>query len=264
MKSHRRIVSVAAVFLAGCLLSPAALRAQRMTQAGGMRTVSRAVRVRPVATRAIAAPRAGFRSAPSPAGNAIRSPYDQFDNDFAGGSASGVSLQQLLDPVPGLGFDYSYLAAIDSDLGVKAFIDPATELRLAAAERVLRDTRGFATPGYYLLDGGAEYVVPAETPPQQAPQPTVIVLQQPPAAQQTAAQPAPAAAPQSSPPLPDVSQFTLVLRSGGQIQVIALTRTNDRVVYITADGARHTIALADIDAAATRSVNEERGTPLQL
>jgi hypothetical protein len=264
MRSHRRIVSVAAVFLAGCLLSPAALRAQRMAPAGAMRTFGRAVRVRPVATHAIAAPGASLRTAPQPAGSAIRSSYDQFDNDFAGGNASGLSLQQLLDPFPGLGFDYSYLAAIDSDLGIKAFIDPATELRLAAAERVLRDTRGFSTSGYYLLDGGGEYVVPAEAAPQQSPQPTVIVLQQPPAAQQSAAQPAPAPAPQPSAPLPDVSQFTLVLRSGAQIPVIALTRTNDRVVYITADGARHTIALGDIDSAATRRLNEDRGTPLQL
>lgn len=187
----------------------------------------------------------------------------------AGGfSGSGLTLQQLLDPVPPPGFDYQYLSAIDSDLAVKAFIDPVTQLRVAAAERFLRGRgRGFGGAGYYLLDGSGYYYPEesdqAEEPPQQPAQqqPQIIVLQQAPQAQ-PAAQPALAAAPEA--PLPDVGQFVLVLRNGTRIQAVAFTSLNGNIVYITADGSRRTIAAADLDSDTTVRVNEERGTPLQL
>jgi hypothetical protein len=67
-----------------------------------------------------------------------------------------------------------------------------------------------------------------------------------------------------APALPDVGQFTLVLQGGRQIQAIAFTRTNDRIIYITSDGNRRTLALSDLDTDATLRINEERGTPLQL
>jgi hypothetical protein len=175
----------------------------------------------------------------------------------------------MLDPVPPPGFDYAYLSAIDNDLGIKAFIDPATQLLLAAAERFGRGTRGFGTGnGFYVLDGG-EYFQPDEEPaasdqPAPQPQPQIIVLQQAPAAQQTDEQAAPEQEIEALPPLPDVGQFTLVLRGGSQIQAVAFTLSNDKIVYITVDGSRRTIALADLDSAATVRVNEERGTPLQL
>ena len=38
----------------------------------------------------------------------------------------------------------------------------------------------------------------------------------------------------------------------------------DKIVYITAEGSRRTMATADLDTKATQEVNEERGTPLQL
>jgi len=65
-------------------------------------------------------------------------------------------------------------------------------------------------------------------------------------------------------PLPDVGQFTLVLRNGSQIEAVAFTRSNDKIVYITVEGSRRTIALADLDSAETVRVNEEQGTPLRL
>ncbi len=65
-------------------------------------------------------------------------------------------------------------------------------------------------------------------------------------------------------PLPDVGQFTLVLRNGAKIEAIGFTRMGDKIVYITAEGSRRTMATADLDTKATQEVNEERGTPLQL
>jgi hypothetical protein len=61
-----------------------------------------------------------------------------------------------------------------------------------------------------------------------------------------------------------VGQFTLVLQSGKQIDAVAFTRTSDRIVYITADGNRRTIAASDLNSEATVRVNQERGTPLEL
>jgi hypothetical protein len=73
-----------------------------------------------------------------------------------------------------------------------------------------------------------------------------VVQQAPQARQDTEAdsQPAPQSAAQTETPLADVGQFTLVLRNGKQIEAVAFTRTNDRIIYITADGSRHTIAVA--------------------
>jgi hypothetical protein len=156
---------------------------------------------------------------------------------------------------------------VDQDLLLKAAIDPATQWRLAAAERLLRDTRGFF-PGFggFLLDGGGSYIVPEEPAganQQPQPSPQVIVVQVP-AAQQPAVQPSPEPAAVTPAPLPDVGSFTLVLHDGKQIQAVAFSRMKDGIVYITPDGGRRTIVAADLDSDATIRVNQDRGTPLQL
>jgi hypothetical protein len=49
-----------------------------------------------------------------------------------------------------------------------------------------------------------------------------------------------------------------------QIEAVAFTHMKDRIVYVTRDGSRRTIALSDLDGDATVRLNQERGTPLQL
>ena len=81
------------------------------------------------------------------------------------------------------------------------------------------------------------------------------------------APPAPAAEPatEPQPPLPDEGEFTLVLKDGKQIQASAFTQTKGgTIIYIAPNGTRHTMAESDLDSAATQSINEEHGTPLQL
>src|SRR5689334_24970063 len=39
-------------------------------------------------------------------------------------NGSPISLDQLLDPTPGFGFDFEHLNAVNPDLGIKAIIDP--------------------------------------------------------------------------------------------------------------------------------------------
>jgi hypothetical protein len=190
-------------------------------------------------------------------------------NDMVLDGDSGLTLQDLLNPVPGLGFDYEHLAAINSNLSVRALIDPVTQLRLAQAERLLRDSGG-VTPVFLGGYGGygdyGDYgSQPAEA---QQPQPQIIVLQQPapkPAPQVEEA-PAlePAAAPAPAESRPDADQFILVLRDGSRITAVAFSRQDSRIVYITPEGNRRSLAISGLDAAATIRVNEERGTSLQL
>jgi len=177
-----------------------------------------------------------------------------------------LSVQQLLDPFPGFGFNFQFLNAIDSDLGIKALIDPVTQGRLAVAERVLRDAR-FSSPGFFLLDGGV-YIPAPETaevsePPAPAPQPPQVIVVQAPVAQQPAAREA-APAQESDATPPDEGQFTLVLRNGSEIQATAFTRVNDRIVYITPAGLRRTIPASDLDTEATLRANPDESVPLQL
>lgn len=65
-------------------------------------------------------------------------------------------------------------------------------------------------------------------------------------------------------PLRDVGSFTLITRAGDMLDAVAFTRSDDRLVYITPDGARRTIAFIDVDAESTRRLNQERGTPIDL
>lgn len=173
-----------------------------------------------------------------------------------------ISLGQLLNPAPGLGFDFTHLAAINSNLGVQAIIDPLTQHELALALRLPQVVPtafwGFAGYGGY-----------AESPYVASPsQPQIIVVQQPvpqaaPAAQ-AAPIPAPEAAAPPAPPLPDVGQFLLVQRDGNVIHAVAFTVEGKNVVYITANGLRRTIPLGQIDTRLTEQRNAERGTMLHL
>jgi len=175
--------------------------------------------------------------------------------------ASPLSLQDLLNPVPGFGFDFTHLAAINRDLGVRALIDPVTQMQLALAERLLRETP--VTAGVFPVFGGGE--TPVIIPQQQ---PQVIILQQPGPATEPAAASAPSQ-PRETPevasaPVPDAGEFILVQRDGSQVLAVAFTRQDDRIVYVTRQGVRRSMGITELDPDATVRVNEERGTSLQL
>jgi hypothetical protein len=262
MKGKSEVVLASAFLFVVSILGASPAQAQRTTPLAGSRSSvhSRPVAMHPVTSRAAA----GNRTAPAALRNGVH--FNVASNSFEASDGSPVSLQELLNPFPNPGFSFQHLSAINQDLGIKAVIDPVTEWKLAIAERVLRDRSRFAGTGFYLLDGGGAYAVPADSAPddsaatdQPAQQPQVIVVQAPPS-QQDADQPGP----EDSAPLPDVGQFTLVLQNGTQLQAVAFTRMNDRIVYITADGSRRSIAVTDLNSDATVRVNEERGTPLQF
>ena len=190
------------------------------------------------------------------------SPATRNPSNGLGLSGSPLSIEDLLNPFPGFGFDFEHLSAINQNLAIKALIDPATQARLAIAERVARNTR-FA-PGYFLLDGGGSYAVPVGEDQQPQAQQPIIIVQQPAPAQVAEQAPADYAPMETPTPLPDEGEFTLVLRNGKQLQAAAFTRMSDKIVYITPDGGRRTVALGDLDSGETQRVNQERGVPLQL
>lgn len=193
--------------------------------------------------------------------------FSVFPNDTFGvipSNATSFDLNQLLNNVPGLGFDYSHVAALNRNLGERAFIDPVTQQDIALAEQLSRSTPAFSG-GFIPFWGGYGYSEPiVEEQPQSQQQPQVIVLQQP-VPMRSASTPSPEAAPaEQQSPMPDVGEFTLVLRDGTKIKAVAFSRQNDQIVYITSDGVRNSFPVSDLDATATQQLNQQHGTPLHL
>ena len=280
--NRSRAVLTAALAIAGiALLGSSVALAQRTS----VRAIGATPAPAPVATRRAAVPgvsrvsgaRTGVRRSPTNAsGSSVRHAAD----DFGVGGGSPLSFQDLLNITPNSGLDWQFVSAINRDLPLKAFIDPVTQIEVAQAERLLRSTGG-AFSGAYILGGGGYYAPPEPDEGAQGPEqpdngqgqgqpdqgsqrPQVIVLQQAPP--QEAAQPSQSSEAEQPAPeqLPEEGQFTLVLRSGKEVEAMAFTRANDKIVYITPEGGRLTIPVTDLDSDETVRVNQERGTPLQL
>lgn len=183
---------------------------------------------------------------------------------FIPSTATSFDLNQLLNNVPGLGFDYTHLAALNGNLGQRAFIDPVTQQDIALAEQLSRSSPAF-NGGFIPFWGGYGYSEPVvEEEPQPQQQPQVIVLEQP-VPQRPASTPPPQAAPaEQQSQLPDVGEFTLVLHDGTKIKAVAFSRQDDQIVYITSDGVRNSFPVSDLDATATQQLNQQHGTPLHL
>jgi hypothetical protein len=175
------------------------------------------------------------------------------------------SFQDFTGQVPGLGFDFEHLAAISGNLAEKALIDPATQAELALAERL---NRGVGEPAFFLSGYGGEAPVSYDAPdaqPQPAPQPAPqIIIVQPPATAPASEQAGPRAEQEAAAPLPEASDFLLVLKNGAMVSAVAFTRQGDELVYVTKEGNRRTMSVSSIDTDATSKVNEARGTPLKL
>jgi hypothetical protein len=283
--SMNRQAELAAAVVATCLmLAPSVVRAQKM----GMRPAGAPPPVSATAASSAAAHRAYSGSTHQSRNSSTSSASSSGSARLTGGGGQSrtsprradagfggsVALQNLLNITPNSGFDYEFVNSINTDLAAKALIDPVTQLEIAQATRLLRVTGG-GFSGAYILGGGGYYIpsdsgeqpAPAaeDSEAQQAPgpqpQPQIIILQQAP---QQSGQQVSGGQEEAATPAQDEVQFTLVLHSGKQIQTVAFTHTNDKIVYITPDGGRASIASGDLDADATVRVNEERGTLLQL
>jgi hypothetical protein len=181
-------------------------------------------------------------------------------NGFIFPGATSFDLGQLLNNVPGLGFDYEHVGALNWNFAEQAFINPVTQQEIALSERLGRFSGGFG--GAFLPFWGGGYVEEPVSDQQQ---------QQPPAADEQQPAPSPeseneASAPdeEQAAPLPDIGEFVLVLHNGNQIKAVAFTRQNDQIVYISKDGIRSSFPASHLDVEATQQLNRQRGTPLQI
>ncbi|HYL11037.1 MAG TPA: hypothetical protein VEU31_09895 [Candidatus Acidoferrales bacterium] len=160
-------------------------------------------------------------------------------------------------PVPGLGFDFAHLAAIN------------------AGRRHVR-TRGvsFAGAPFFGLPLFSDFsgVVPMQAAP-----PQVIIVQQPvptPAEDDEAeatprrgrrAYSAPASElPAGTEPTREAGEYVLVKRNGGLLFAVAFSVQNGQLNYITREGSERAVALASLDLDATQRMNEQRGTRIRL
>ena len=265
-------IAVVAAFL-GSIPAAAQMRRAPAARIGPVRMVPRGVRfagarpapphvravyVRPAPTPSLHQPvEAGTTVVPI----GVSATPQPSNSAFAPFGGTPIPLGQLLNPVPGLGFDYNHLAAINSDLAVRSFIDPVTQHELATVESL---------PEQAPVGVGFFPAFASESPAfVGASQPQVIVVQQPApgrtraATAETAAPVARAAAVPPPPPLP-VGVLYLVRRDGTVIQAIAFSQHAGQVIYITADGLRHSIALSELNIQATEQRNAEHGTAVHL
>ena len=111
-------VGLAAAML---LMVPTLALAQRGSRIAGMPTATRgrAVSANHVVVHPGANHGTGNRTAST---SATRNSNDSF-----GFGGDPLSIQDLLNPFPGFGFNFEHLSALNQDLGIKALIDPATK-----------------------------------------------------------------------------------------------------------------------------------------
>jgi hypothetical protein len=236
---------VAAVFAATLVCSAAG--AQMRGGVSSMRMPS--ARVAPSARAAAAVPRAVRQVRVfqiSPSGRAT-SGFSTFPNSIGFGSTNGV---------PGLGFDYPHLAAISGGL------------RNGRSSNSGRGTRRRQSTLVPILIGGYPYYVDSSDYEQPQQQPQVIVVQQPaPVSQQVAdsdSAPAASPAPPAAAPVRDVGEFVLVRQDGRVLFASAFMVAGAQLTYVTPEGIRRTLPLAELDADATQQMNEARGTTVQI
>lgn len=180
-----------------------------------------------------------------------------FANSFRPDGASGV---------PGLGFDFPHLAAINAGLANQSFSHFAHNghHRHNSFSSVL-----FWGYPYYYEDLSSDQPEEPAAPSAQ-PQPQIIVIQQPAPAPQnvdTEANTGNTSAPAEAPTqlfVPDVGNFILVRRDGRILFASVFSVVGSELQYVTPEGIRRTIELSDLDADATQQMNEARGSTVQF
>jgi hypothetical protein len=166
--------------------------------------------------------------------------------------------------VPGLGFDFPHLAAIQGP----------SRGRFGRGDR---DGRGFFTPlffgglPYYPYDYpyDNEYPNDAAAPDNYtgAAQPPIFVVPQPQPNTSAPAEPAPSQTltPQAPPPPPpELGQLILVRSDGEVLLAVAFTVRNGQLTYITNEGTKRSFPVSELDKQATQQMNDANGTSVSL
>jgi hypothetical protein len=109
-------------------------------------------------------------------------------------------------------------------------------------------------PGYYPYDYGSDEGSYDATPPQSAPA----------AGDQYAPSSGEAAVAATDATVPDTAALILVRKDGQIVTPSAFTISGDRLVYITAQGARLSFPVAELDRETTRQMNEANGNVVAI
>jgi hypothetical protein len=167
----------------------------------------------------------------------------------------------VVNGVPGLGFDFPHLAAIN-----RGFNDQAGFVN--AFGNGFFNNSGFipffgSFPGSYppYEEVSPDYYAEGAQQPQY-----VMVRPQLQPMTPPAAEPAPRAVePQTpAPPPPELGQLILVRRDGQVLLAVAFTTNRGQLTYITRDGTRRSFPVSELDKDATRQMNEANGTSVSL
>ena len=165
----------------------------------------------------------------------------------------------IINGVPGLGFDFPHLAAINRGFN--------NQFGFSNAFNSAFVNNGFGFIPFF--DPLPLYYPPyeEETPDyytQRAQQPIFVVPspQQAPAGPSAASAPSAAAAPQTPPP--ELGQLILVRQDGQIVMAVAFTVRNGQLTYVTNEGTRRSFPAAELDKDTTRQMNEANGTSVSI
>lgn len=241
-RGMRRLIPFLAAFTVSLLVCDAALAQRMRTRVVSGPPGTRVVRLSPQGT--FSDPNLALTSPAVPSGNTV----DTLINGAY--------------PAPGLGFDYTHLAAVNRNLGVRALVDPITQQRLALAREIRRETPVASSTGPIVINSIQVNV---------APQPPVVIVQEPEPADHMETvryvehvPEAPLAPPFFYEPEQDTSELVFIRRDGALLFGVAFVTRGERLIYITREGYRRSLKLAELDLDATRDINEARGTSLSL
>lgn len=159
---------------------------------------------------------------------------------------------QTAFPVPGFGFDFVHLAAVNPG---------------AFNVSVLRSSQfvPFIPVALPFFSQPAQIII--------VQQPPVVIVQTPPAVQESVEWPPRARAvqreevrePERVPDPPrELEEIILIRRDGTLLFAVAFSTTGGQLTYVTREGLRRSLPLSEIDVDTTRRWNEERGTSLHL
>lgn len=160
--------------------------------------------------------------------------------------------------MPGLGFDFEHLAAIE-----RPFRDRSGHMRRGVFFTPLFFDA--ALPLYYPFD--TEYPYESGVPDyytEAAQQPQFVIPRPQPATPPAEITPRAAEPQMPAPPPPELGQLILVRRDGQVLLAVAFTTNHGQLTYITREGTRRSFPIGELDKDATRQMNDANGTSVSL
>jgi hypothetical protein len=195
-------------------------------------------------------------------------PSGRFSSDFA--SDENLTSFHGISGVPGLGFDFPHLAAINGGwrFNSEQFGHHGHRVR----ESFVPIFFGGYAYAYDDLSSDQQDQQDDQLNVQQSqPQPQNPLIQQSVPDQQGADAgadrgnlSASVSEPQADVPIPDVGNFIFVRRDGRVLFASVFSVVGSQLQYVSPEGIRRTLAMSDVDTDATQQMNEARGTTVQF